>query len=77
MSTPSKPQATPISSVADARAYVSEHFTEPEETLAIAESALGGGGVFMAVVTDAVLAAGYFPEGYEQREGYRVYRYSR
>jgi len=32
-------------------------------------------GAGMAVVLDAILAQGYGPDGFEQRDGYRVYRY--
>ena len=32
-------------------------------------------GVGMAIVLDAILAQGYQPDAFEQREGYRLYRY--
>jgi hypothetical protein len=32
-------------------------------------------GAGMAFVVDAILAQGYGPDGFEQREGYRLYRY--
>lgn len=32
-------------------------------------------GAGMAVVLDAILAQGYEPDGFEQRDGYRLYRY--
>jgi hypothetical protein len=31
----------------------------------------------MAIVLDAVLAKGFTPDGFEQRTGYRIYRYIR
>jgi len=30
----------------------------------------------MAIVLDAILAQGYGPDGFEQRDGYRLYRYN-
>ncbi|MCD0266965.1 hypothetical protein JWH11_11075 [Xanthomonas melonis] len=33
-------------------------------------------GVNMAVITDRILARGWWPDGFEQRDGYRLYRYS-
>ncbi len=32
-------------------------------------------GAGMAIVVDGVLAQGYLPDGFEQHEGYRLYRY--
>jgi hypothetical protein len=32
-------------------------------------------GAGMAVVLDAILARGFTPDGFEQRSGYRAYRY--
>ena len=34
-------------------------------------------GAGMALVLDAVLAQDYEPDGFEQRDGYRIYRYQR
>ncbi|WP_115529618.1 hypothetical protein [Xanthomonas campestris] len=33
-------------------------------------------GVTMAVITDRALSRGWWPDGFEQRDGYRLYRYS-
>ncbi|PPT25241.1 hypothetical protein [Xanthomonas arboricola] len=33
-------------------------------------------GVNMAVITDRVLARGWWPEGFERKDGYWSYRYS-
>lgn len=32
-------------------------------------------GAGMAIILDAILAQGYEPDGFEQREGYRLYHY--
>lgn len=43
--------------------------------LAISDSLLDPLGINMAVITDVVLEKGWEPNGYEQQDGYRVYRY--
>ena len=32
-------------------------------------------GMYMALITDKILAKGWEPNGFEQKNGYRVYRY--
>lgn len=32
-------------------------------------------GVNMAIITDAILERGWFPNGYTQHDGYRIYKY--
>ena len=32
-------------------------------------------GAGMAIIVDGILAQGYFPDGFEQRDGYRLYFY--
>jgi hypothetical protein len=34
-------------------------------------------GAGMAVVLDKLLALGYMPDGFEQKKGYRLYRYKK
>ena len=34
-------------------------------------------GAGMAIVLDAILAQGYEPDGFDQCEGYRIYRYKK
>ena len=43
--------------------------------LPIADEMLDPIGVNMAIITDCVLARGWKPNGFQQREGFRVYRY--
>jgi hypothetical protein len=33
-------------------------------------------GMGMAIVVDGILKHGYFPRGFEQRQGYRLYKYA-
>jgi len=43
--------------------------------LAINDSLLDPIGINMAIITDKILAKGWEPNGYEEKEGYRVYMY--
>ena len=45
-------------------------------TLAVADSINDDLGVTMAILTDAVLARGWLPDGYDERADYRIYRYT-
>jgi hypothetical protein len=52
----------------------------PSFELAIAEGFTFAGapddvGMGMAVVVDAILAQGYQPDGFDQRQGFKLYRY--
>ena len=66
-----------------ALAYVKETtFSEPTFTLAIADRFTFAGqpdtiGAGMAVVLDAILAKDFMPDGFEQKQGYRLYRYKK
>ena len=43
--------------------------------LSISDSLLDPIGINMAMITDKILAKGWEPDGYEEKEGYRVYKY--
>jgi len=43
--------------------------------LAISDSLLDPIGINMAMITDKILDKGWEPNGYEEKEGYRVYMY--
>jgi len=44
-------------------------------SLSIDESLLDAAGLSMALVTDRILAKGWMPNGFDPRDGYRVFRY--
>ena len=57
-------------------------FDQATFTLAVADGFTFAGradtmGAGMAIVLDAILAKGFWPDGFEQKDGYRVYRYKR
>jgi hypothetical protein len=70
-------------SVEAATRYVNETtFPETSFALQVADRVTFAGqpdilGAGMAIVLDAVLAKGFTPDGFEQRTGYRIYRYIR
>jgi hypothetical protein len=43
--------------------------------LPISDDLLDPLGINMALITDKILDKGWEPDGYEEKEGYRVYRY--
>lgn len=65
----------PLSTIDEARSFVSNYFKENEETLWIDESLNDPIGMNMAIICDGILAAGYRPNGFEQKEGFRIYKY--
>ena len=46
-----------------------------EFKLLVPEAMINDGGMTMAMVTDGILAQGWLPDGYIQKDGYRVYEY--
>ncbi len=67
---------TPATTVDEAITIV-ENYEGPAEglELAIADTLLDPVGVNMAIITSKILAKGFDPNGFEQNEGFRVYKY--
>jgi hypothetical protein len=71
------PKAKPIASVDEGVRLVDSFQGKPEDfQLAVPDSLLDSSGMSMAVITDRVLARGWWPNGFVQEPGYRVYRYA-
>ena len=67
---------TPARTLDEAIAIVENYTGRAEDFhLAIADSLLDPTGIHMAIITDKILAKDFEPTGFEQREGFRVYRY--
>lgn len=64
-----------FTTVKEARAYVSKNFTETKEILLISDSMNDAMGLNMAMIGDLILKKGYMPKGFEQKKGYRIYKY--
>lgn len=43
--------------------------------LPIADSMNDPSGLSMAIITDKILKKGFWPDGFEQKDGFRVYKY--
>lgn len=62
--------------IVEAQAAIEQH-DGPARTfeLAVADSLIDDLGINMGILTDAVLARGWVPGGYEEAPGGRIYRY--
>lgn len=66
----------PFTDVHEAVNYVLGFKGRPEELeLPISDSLQDPIGMYMALITDKILSRGWEPDGYEQKNGYRIYRY--
>lgn len=66
----------PITTIEEANRIIMEYRGAASDfRLPIADSLLDPAGVNMAVITDMILAKGFMPDGFEQKDGYRLYRY--
>ena len=66
---------TPLISLDDAVMFVNNNFKNTEETLSISDELIDPIGMNMAIIADSVLKAGYMPNGFDQKDGYRIYMY--
>jgi hypothetical protein len=66
-----------LTTVEDARNFVAKSFNDQEETLMISDELNDALGLNMALIGDLILKKGYMPNGFEQKEGYRVYKYQK
>lgn len=67
----------PLTTVEEAHAYIETNFKNSEETLWVANALNDNVGVNMSIILDKVIDAGYLPDGFEQKEGYRIYKYQK
>ncbi|NOQ71788.1 MAG: hypothetical protein GQ574_07300 [Crocinitomix sp.] len=66
-----------LTTVENAKKYVTESFNKKEETLLISDELNDAMGLNMAIIADGILKKGYMPDGFEQKDGYRIYKYNR
>jgi len=66
----------PFTKVDAARQAIEQYSGPPEDfLLPIADKINDSMGITMAVITDAVLAKGWDLDGFDQKDGYRIYKY--
>jgi hypothetical protein len=70
-------EMTPFTNIEDARKYVAESFNDKEETLLISDELNDEMGINMTIILDGILSKGYDVNGFEQKEGYRIYKYKK
>ncbi len=62
----------------EARDYISEFdVSQPRFELAVSDTLQDPMGMNMAILLDGILAKGFEPDGFEQKDGYRVYQYKK
>lgn len=67
---------TPFVDLNDAIQHLLDFSGRPEELeLPICDSLQDPIGINMSLITDKALGRGWEPNGYEQKTGYRIYRY--
>jgi len=66
----------PVTTVADAVARIESYTGEAKDfLLPVADSLHDPIGMNMAIITDKILAKRFWPDGFEQKAGFRVYKY--
>ncbi|WP_337968957.1 hypothetical protein [uncultured Flavobacterium sp.] len=69
--------SNPITTIENAKIYIKENFKSNEETLLISDELNDPIGMNMAIITNDILGLGYDVNGFEQKEGYRIYKYKK
>jgi hypothetical protein len=67
----------PLKTLQEAAAYISTNFINAEETLWVADELNDNTGMNMALIMDIIFKKGYMPDGFDQKEGYRIYKYKK
>ena len=68
---------TPYTTIEAAHKAITEFDGSPNDfSLPVSDEMQDQMGIAAAVITDAALAKGWHPAGYEQRDGYRIYRFN-
>ena len=66
----------PITTIGEVERVIAEYQEAAKDfQLPIADSLLDPGGFNMAIITDTILAKGFMPDGFDQKDGYRLYKY--
>lgn len=67
----------PLINIDEAVAFVKNNFNNPEETLWISDELNDPMGMNMTIIGDSILKAGYMPNGFDQQDGHRIYKYTK
>lgn len=67
----------PINRIEQVKLFIESFEGEPEEfQLPISDELQDPIGMNMAIITDIVLKRGWMPDGFLQKEGFRIYKYT-
>jgi hypothetical protein len=64
-------------SLNDVLQYIENSFKDNNENLCINDSLNDPAGFNMAIITDKAIEAGYMPCGFDLKEGYRIYKFTK
>ena len=65
-----------IESIEEAQEMIKTFKGNPEDfKLPISDDLQDLMGLNMAIITDTIVKRGWMPDGFDQREGYRIYKY--
>lgn len=67
----------PITTIENAEIFIRENFKSNEEILLISDELNDPVGMNMAIIVNDILGLGYNVNGFEQKEGYRIYKYKK
>ena len=68
--------ANPVRNIEQARRLIETFSGKAEDfTLAVSDDLQDTPGINMAIITDLILDRGWEPDGFEQEDGFRRYRY--
>ena len=67
----------PLKTVEETRSFVQEYFRNKKETLWVSDELNDSMGMNMAIIADGILKAGYMPDGFDQKDGYRIYKFNK
>lgn len=71
-----KKDMRPIEKIEEAEQLIESFEGCPEDfELPISDQLQDPVGINMAIITDSILKRGWMPDGFEQKEGYRIYHY--
>jgi len=66
----------PVTTVEEAQEIIRSYQGKPEDfRLSVAEGLLDPVGINMAIITDAIVAREWEPDGFIQEKGFRIYKY--
>jgi hypothetical protein len=67
----------PITTIESAKIFIKQSFKSNEETLLISDELNDPVGMNMAIIGNEILGLGYNVNGFEQKKGYRIYKFKK